>query len=110
MPLTTKRKSVTGRDTYILTQALAYAIALIDALPPDRQESSNRDDMIRLIRYLAPDERTRKLHAHNVRAHCGEAMKIVSIPLAIADGVDPNLIVFGGVEPFPDPSDADEFA
>jgi hypothetical protein len=46
-----KRKgvSVTGRDHTIVAQALAYAIAIINSLPEERQEASNREDMIRML-------------------------------------------------------------
>jgi hypothetical protein len=41
---------VTGRDGYIVAQALTYAIAIIaSSLPEERQEASNREDMIRLL-------------------------------------------------------------
>ena len=41
--------SVTGRDGYLVLQALAYAIATIDELPVDRQERSNREQMLQLL-------------------------------------------------------------
>jgi hypothetical protein len=43
------RPSVTGRDRYIAEKALAYAIAAIDALPENRREQSDRDDMVLLL-------------------------------------------------------------
>jgi hypothetical protein len=37
--------SVTGRDVYLVLQALAYTIRTIEALPEDRQEFSNKEQM-----------------------------------------------------------------
>lgn len=37
------------RGTLIVAKALAYAIATIDALPPDKQEASDRDDMVHIL-------------------------------------------------------------
>jgi hypothetical protein len=47
--------SVTGRDGYIIFQALAYAVLAIEALPEEWQERSDADDMHRLLRALADD-------------------------------------------------------
>jgi hypothetical protein len=41
--------SVTGRDDYLLMQALGYAIEAIDRLPRRWQEASNQKDMIALL-------------------------------------------------------------
>ena len=41
--------NVTGRDGYIVRKALAYAISVISALPEERQEESDRDDMEKLL-------------------------------------------------------------
>jgi hypothetical protein len=38
--------SITGRDGYIVAKALAYAIEIIESLPEERQEASDREDMI----------------------------------------------------------------
>jgi hypothetical protein len=65
--------AVTGRDAYILGEALAHAIAAIDSLPPDRRPESNRDDMVALFHAIAPDERTRELHAETVERRTGHA-------------------------------------
>lgn len=45
----TKANSVTGRDAYIIRQALGHAIVAIERLPQERQDPSNRHDMIRLL-------------------------------------------------------------
>lgn len=41
---------ITGRDGFIVRQALATAYALIGTLPERCQEESNRHDMARLLR------------------------------------------------------------
>jgi hypothetical protein len=41
--------SVTGRDNYIIMNALAYAIEAIDRLPQRWQEWSDQKDMIALL-------------------------------------------------------------
>lgn len=47
---------ITGRDGYIVTKALAYAILAIDSLPRARQERSDRNDMLSLlISRVGPD-------------------------------------------------------
>jgi hypothetical protein len=42
--------NITGRDGYIIQKALAYAVAVIPWLPQEYQESSDRDDMLDLLR------------------------------------------------------------
>jgi hypothetical protein len=41
----TPGRSITGRDGYILAQALAYAITAIERLPEQLREYSNQEDM-----------------------------------------------------------------
>lgn len=48
--------NVTGRDRHITLKALAIAIRAIDAAPPERQPASDRDDMVRLLKAMAPNE------------------------------------------------------
>ena len=43
------RSALTGRDGYIIAKALAYAIAVIDHLPPELRERSEQDDMRQLL-------------------------------------------------------------
>lgn len=59
--------NITGRDNYILAQALAYAIETIDRLPPRLQEKSNREDMEELLRHLITDDRSRAIIVEDVR-------------------------------------------
>ena len=47
--------NITGRDDYIIAKALAYAIATIPHLPKAFQESSDRDDMLQLLRAVHPN-------------------------------------------------------
>jgi hypothetical protein len=44
-----RRQSITGRDGYLVLQALAYAIEVIGAMPDQWQEWSNREDMKTLL-------------------------------------------------------------
>lgn len=64
-------KGVTGRDRYVTTKALAYAIAFIDSLPEDQQESSDRDDMVALLVALLPNMVEREILAQSVQSHTG---------------------------------------
>ena len=52
---------IVGREGYIIAKALAYAIATIDALPENKREVSDRDDMVALLieRVPNPAERER---------------------------------------------------
>lgn len=45
---------ITGRDNFILTEALATALVTLERLPDDRQPSSNMEDMKRLLAYFSP--------------------------------------------------------
>jgi hypothetical protein len=49
-----KSQSITGRDGYIMAQALAYAIEAIEHLPHEWQEWSNKEDMRLLLKTLHP--------------------------------------------------------
>ena len=59
--------NVTGRDNYILMQALGYAIEAIGRLPERWQERSNREDMIELL--AAMSDNRRKAEGVEPRAH-----------------------------------------
>jgi predicted ATP-grasp superfamily ATP-dependent carboligase len=60
--------SVTGRDGYILAQALAYAIEVIGSLPEDRQERSNREDMKKIFEAMF-SEQMREIVTYSARCH-----------------------------------------
>jgi hypothetical protein len=49
-----KSQSITGRDGYVMAQALAYAIEAIEHLPDEWQEWSNKEDMKLLLNTLHP--------------------------------------------------------
>jgi hypothetical protein len=44
------RQSITGRDGYLVLQALAYTILTIEALPEPQQEWSNKEQMKELLK------------------------------------------------------------
>ena len=46
---TRRRPSTTGRDGYLTAKAYAYAIEVIAMLPADRQETSDRRDMLTIL-------------------------------------------------------------
>ena len=60
-------ENATGRDGYILCQALGYAIAAIGELPEDFQEGSNQADMEDLFAALLPDETARERYIRGAR-------------------------------------------
>lgn len=49
MGRTSRSTSITGRDGYIVNQALIYAIAHIQSLPEEKQEFSNMCDMCAIV-------------------------------------------------------------
>jgi hypothetical protein len=51
------KDNITGRDGFILVQALAYAIALIDALPLQHRPLTNQRDMKRLLDHMLANPR-----------------------------------------------------
>jgi hypothetical protein len=61
-------QSVTGRDSYVICQGLAYAVIAIELLPQERQEQSNAYDM-RLILNCLCDPSLRRHLLDNARAH-----------------------------------------
>lgn len=62
-------KNITGRDGYIITKALAYAIAHIQSLPFEKQERSDMMDMCRIL--LAAEDQTIALQIYDVIRHTG---------------------------------------
>jgi hypothetical protein len=47
---TKQSQPITGRDAYIMSQALVFAIGHIQRFPPKQQQWSNMVDMCRLAR------------------------------------------------------------
>lgn len=74
--------SITGRDGYILTRALAYAISAITALPTYLQARSDLADMQALLRARCPVDGVRE----NFLAVAQE--KLAGDPGMIAAGAD----------------------
>ncbi len=69
-------ENITGRDGYIIAQALMYAIAVIDRLPPHEQEVSNRDDMMAILNHAMPvDHFLRGLTQGLIASKLDNAMK-----------------------------------
>jgi hypothetical protein len=50
----------TGRDGFIMGEALAYAIVALEAVPETRQPLSNMRDMIVLLEHFIPDAEDRE--------------------------------------------------
>jgi hypothetical protein len=63
--------NITGRDDYIITQALGYAIAFIDSLPEHERELSNRTDMVAILLARIPDDKDRELLARIIESMSG---------------------------------------
>jgi hypothetical protein len=54
-------QNITGRDGFILAQALALAVTALERVPEDRRPFSNMADMIKLFEHLEPDDGSRAL-------------------------------------------------
>ena len=100
MDKVTKSKSrpggVTGRDGYLMAQALAYTITIIALLPSHWQEWSNAQDMEAILAAYC-DERGVKHHLENAQRHLeggiGEILDRAPTPLA---GSRPELVIDNG--------------
>ena len=82
--------NVTGRDNYILMQALGYAIEAIGRLPERWQERSNREDMIKLLAAMSDNPEFYRLVARAHLQRRGLTMK--DGELVIAD-LKPGVVV-----------------
>jgi len=79
-----KPHSITGRDGYIIAQALAYAIVAMDQIPRERQEFSNHQDMRSLLHYCAGD--SADFHMVNARSHIeNRTLEVVDGQLQLAE-------------------------
>jgi hypothetical protein len=56
MPEKTIPKGLTGRDEWIITQALVYAILTIDRLPHRWRPYSDQTDMKRILGHMVPND------------------------------------------------------
>jgi hypothetical protein len=63
--------NITGRDDYIIAQALGYAIAFIDSLPEHERELSNRADMVAILLARISDDKDRELLARIIEGMSG---------------------------------------
>lgn len=69
------KTSITGRDGYIQTKALVYAIGQIQSLPDHKQEWSDMYDMCQLLRaHLGPAELAS--YAVGVEWHTGNPVNL----------------------------------
>ena len=66
--MTESKSDITGRDMYIVLQALAYAIETIERLPPECQEASEMEDMKALLSALCGPEQAAKYRT-NAKRH-----------------------------------------
>ncbi len=57
---------ITGRDGYIMAEALILAINAIDSMDADTRPYSNRDDMMKLLFALRPDQTSWTVIANSV--------------------------------------------
>ena len=62
-------KPLTDHDQQILSEALAYAVALIDALPVNEQLKSDQADMKRLLDDLAASDHELEYLQGRARQH-----------------------------------------
>jgi hypothetical protein len=57
---------ITGRDSFLITEALATALVALERLPADRQPKSNMDDLRKLLAAAEPAN----VSLHLARAKC----------------------------------------
>jgi hypothetical protein len=67
--------SVTGRDNYIMMNALAYAIEAISRLPEQWQERSDQKDMIALLDAMSDEADFYRIGARGHLQRRGTTMK-----------------------------------
>jgi hypothetical protein len=76
------QQSITGRDGYLVRQALAYAIVTIGRRPARFQERSNMLDMAKLLEHLTPDPAIREALLAGARWHLTGKTQTVANPNA----------------------------
>lgn len=63
--------NVTGRDFYVVGEALALAVSLIDSLPEDLRDAGRRRDMIEIFNSLFKSPALRNAVVDEVEALTG---------------------------------------
>ena len=64
-----RQNSITGRDGYLVCQALAYAIVAIEQRPDRYQEWSNKEQMKLLLEHYCPAQWPKEDFLANARKH-----------------------------------------
>ena len=59
-------ENITGRDSFLITEALATALVALEQLPVDRQPQSNMEDLRKLLSAAEPAN----VSLHLARAKC----------------------------------------
>jgi hypothetical protein len=59
-------ENITGRDSFLITEALALALVALEQLPAESQPSSNMDDLRKLLATCNPAN----VSMHLARAKC----------------------------------------
>ena len=83
-------RSVTGRDTFVICKALAYAIITIERRPFEYRETSDCNDMKKLLKHLSTENLTVDFYMEEARRHIDEVKysNIVDLLPALKDLVD----------------------
>jgi hypothetical protein len=84
---------ITGRDNYIVMNALAYAIEAIGRLPKRWQEGSDQDDMIALLNAMSNQADFYRIGARGHLLQRGTTMKngqrvLKELPPCVVIGID----------------------
>ena len=54
-PISRTTKGITGRDGYIIAEALYFAIKWIDQMPKELRSESDKHDMLRILNTAFPE-------------------------------------------------------
>jgi hypothetical protein len=79
-----KPQSITGRDGYVMAQALAYAIEAIEHLPDEWQEWSNKEDMKLLLHTFHPGM------IENLRIEARRHLEQIGWDARVGNGLEPS--------------------
>lgn len=87
--------NITGRDTYIICKALAYAILTIERLPTQWQEWSDCQDMKAILEATISDPDMVQMFMVEARGHVERrGVKVVDGQLAVGDREDNTVVKF----------------